>query len=81
MAPTITATKTATERIVRVRLDDGSAREWRFGMIQGKDGKWALPDPAQVDREVQAFLAGIKAGSASEEPDPETTTAIAASTG
>lgn len=56
-----TATKTDKERIVRAALGDGSTREWRFGLVQDKDGKWVLPGPAQVNREVKAYLVGIEA--------------------
>lgn len=61
MKANITATKTATARIVRVEFEDGSSQELVYGVVQGADGKWTLPDPAMVDREVRALLGVVEA--------------------
>lgn len=73
----ITTTVTATERRVRVALDDGTTREFTFGLVQDKDQKWVLPDPKIVAREVNALIEA-EAVAAQETPDNAVAAELAA---
>jgi len=73
----ITTTVTATERRVRVALDDGTTREFTFGLVQDKDQKWVLPDPKKVAREVNALIES-EAVAAQDTPDNAVAAELAA---
>jgi hypothetical protein len=55
-ATDIDATRTETERRVRVTFEDGTERLFVFGTIQDDKGRPVLPDAGMVAREVKALL-------------------------
>ena len=75
----VEATKTTTERRVRVNLDTGQnddqgqpvleVKEYAFGLVQKKDKTWALPPVPDVAREVKAYL---QDEAAKQQPTPDT---------